>query len=255
MPFLKSQINEERVNASESLPAMIACYLSLSGAQGLPFIEQTYLMQEDSDHERRAGAAITALRFHGQEASVIDRHEIADVFLRMLQRPTLGARVLSDLARWETWSAVDQAAAMFSNAEGDGLWVREPAIRYLLACPSELAEKHVQNLEKIDPLAVRNGRRFALPPTMASKTTGPKNKNSESQSQKIQTDTQADNSVEDSSRDREDSGILDKKEEAQDLIQIEQQIERGRYGLPLAIGVIFVLLLGWLLMRRVPRSI
>ena len=27
LPFLKSQINEEQVNASESLPAIIACYL------------------------------------------------------------------------------------------------------------------------------------------------------------------------------------------------------------------------------------
>ena len=255
LPFLKSQINEEQVNASESLPAIIACYLSLAGAQGLPFIEQTYLMQEGSDYERRAGSAITALRFHGQEASVIDRQEIADVFLRMLQRPTLGARVLSDLARWKNWSALDQAAEMFSNAEGDGLWVREPAIRYLLACPTEVAEKHVENLEKIDPLAVRNGRRFALPPTMASKTNRVKNKNLESPSRALQTGK----GVEGPSRDAQDlgidSGIIDKKAEAEDLIQIEQQIERGRYGLPLAIGVIFVLLLGWLLTRRGPRSI
>ena len=51
MPFLESQIEKEQRNASESLPAIIACYLSLSGARGLPFIEETYLTQEGPDHE------------------------------------------------------------------------------------------------------------------------------------------------------------------------------------------------------------
>jgi len=86
---------------------------------------------------------------------------------------------------------------------------------------------------------------------MTSKTNRVKNKNLESPSQTLQTGK----SVEGPSRDAQDSSIIDKKEEAEELIQIEQQIERGRYGLPLAIGVIFVLLLGWLLMRRGPRSI
>ena len=168
LPFLESQIEKEQNNASESLPAIIACYLSLSGVEGLPFIEETYLTQEGPDHERRVGAAITALRFHGQEASVIERAKIAEVFVHMIERPTLGARILSDLARWQDWSVVDQVAQMFIDVEGDDLWIREPIVRYLLACPRENAKNHLRELEKIDERAVLNGRRFALPSTMSS---------------------------------------------------------------------------------------
>jgi hypothetical protein len=246
LPFLKSQIDKEKVNASESLPAIIACYLSLSGAEGLPFIEKTYLMEEGSDHERRAGATITALRFHGQEASVIDRDKIVEIFLRMLQRPTLGARILSDLARWEDWSAVDQVAEMFLNAEGDALWIREPAVRYLLVCPTKNAEDYIPKLEKIDALAVQNGRRFALPRTMSSAVTGAGERKSKST---VATNERVNNSK---NQDRYAKDPVASGSEAQNENSglVVQKSDRWPYSLPLAVGVIFVLLLGWLLMRR-----
>ena len=245
LPFLKSQIDKEKTHASESLPAIIACYLSLSGAEGLPFIEKTYLMEEGSDHERRAGAAITALRFHGQEASVIARDKITEVFLRMLQRPTLGARILSDLARWEDWSAVDQVAEMFLSAEGDALWIREPAVRYLLVCPTENAKDCISRLEEIDALAVQNGRRFSLPRTMSSATAGAEERNSKST---LPTNDRLNNSK-NQDRYTQDPGASGRKAQNENSVVV-QKSDRWQYSLPLAVGVIFVLLLGWLLMRR-----
>lgn len=161
IPKLKLKIQEAKSQQIDSLPAMIACYLSLAGAEGLPLIEETFLQREEIDQTKFAGAAITALRFHGQEANVIDRELITACFRRMLQRPQLGARVLSDLARWEDWSVVDRTTEIFIDAEGDSLWVREPAVRYLMACPLPEAKTELERLESVDPAAVANGRRFA----------------------------------------------------------------------------------------------
>ena len=161
IPFLKARIDQEKSQQSEALPAMIACYLSLTGPEGLPVVERAYLSSEETDDARRAGAAITALRFHGEEANLIGREQIAAIFRNMLKRPQLGARVLSDLARWEDWSIVNQVSELFVTAEGDSLWIREPAVRYLIACPLPEAKKQLERLASIDPAAVRNGRRFA----------------------------------------------------------------------------------------------
>lgn len=178
VPFLKSQIDREKSEQSEALPAMIACYLSLTGSDGLAVIERAYLRSEETDDARRAGAAITALRFHGQEAKLIDREQIAIIFRNMLERPQLGARVLSDLARWEDWSIIDQVAELFVTARGDSLWVREPAVRYLIACPLPEAKKQLERLAGIDAAAVRNGRRFApvvgLPENSAARGSDPR---------------------------------------------------------------------------------
>ena len=245
LPFIVSQIEKEKSTASESLPALIACYLSLSGADGLPYIEQTYLLQEGSDYERRAGAAITALRFHGQEASVIEREKIIEVFNHMLERPTLGARILSDLARWKDWSAVDRVAQVFIDAQGDKLWVREPAARYLLACPNDDAKQHIHNLEKIDELAVRNARRFALPPTMSS--TGDESSapsvipDSERSVAKIVQSTVSNKRV-----------VTKRSGEESNKSSISQL--DARHLVWLAVFVIFVVVLGWIVMSRHNKS-
>tara|TARA_Y100001933_G_scaffold8913_2_gene7962 strand:+ start:17525 stop:18955 length:1431 start_codon:yes stop_codon:yes gene_type:complete len=250
LPFLKSKLKEEHQQADESLPAIIACYLSLAGAEGLPLIEQTFLLQGEADQERRAGAAITALRFHGQEASVIEREQIAQVFLRMLQKPTLGARILSDLARWEQWSAVDQVSAMFMNAEEDHLWVREPAIRYLLACPTESARNQIPKLEAIDALAVRNGRRFALP----SKSK-PILSNGEDQTSIASSMQRQPSSIKQGPEKLAQAlNISDQKEQLWEQGFETQQTNRWRYGILLVISLLFMVLLGWLLIRKQPQS-
>ena len=161
IPILKTKMQEEKLQPTGSLSAIIACYLSLAGAEGLPVVEEMFLRDKDINADRIWGAAITALRFHGQEANVIDREHIVAVFRNTLQVPQLGARVLSDLARWEDWSVVDQVSEMFVDAEGDTLWIREPVVRYLLACPLPEAKKQLSRLQQLDPAAVENGRRFA----------------------------------------------------------------------------------------------
>ena len=245
LPFIVSQIEKEKSSASESLPALIACYVSLSGEVGLPFIEQTYLSEEGSDYERRAGAAITALRFHGQEASVIEREKIVEVFHHMLKRPTLGARILSDLARWEDWSVVDRVAQIFVEAEGDTLWVREPSARYLLTCPNNDAAQQIGKLEKIDELAIRNARRFALPPTMfpAAPVSSP------------QTGPQGEGSVLRGAQRVVSPGGSEEKPNREESADSSISRPAWQYLVWLAVALMFVVLLGWALLKGRKQSI
>jgi len=161
LPTLKTKMEEEKLQPTGSLSAIIACYLSLAGAEGLSVVDEMFLRHKDTNADRTWGAAITALRFHGQEANVIDRAHVVAVFRNTLQLPQLGARILSDLARWEDWSVLDQVSELFVDAEGDTLWIREPVVRYLLACPLPEAKKQLSRLQRLDPAAVENGRRFA----------------------------------------------------------------------------------------------
>ena len=245
LPFIVSQIEKEKSSASESLPALIACYVSLAGEAGLPFIEETYLSKEGADYERRAGAAITALRFHGQEASVIERDKIVEVFHHMLKRPTLGARILSDLARWEDWSVVDRVAEIFVEAKGDGLWVREPAARYLLACPNNDAVQQIGRLEKIDELAIRNARRFTFPPTMSSSAPAASPR----------TGVQGQASVLRDSQSAVSTGGPEEKPNREESAEASISRSGWQYLVWLAVASLFVVLLGWTLLKRRKQTI
>lgn len=150
-----------------ALDAMIAAYLRLKGPAGLPLVEQLYLTSEKAQDSPKANAAINALRFHGQEPDVISQKQVVELMRSLLARPQLAARVLADLARWaekpEDWRDIDRAAELFEQAKGDTLWVRDPAVGYLTACPLPEAKKHLERLAKIDPAAVKRGSSFGLP--------------------------------------------------------------------------------------------
>ena len=150
-----------------ALDAMIAAYLRLKGPEGLPLVEQLYLTSEKAQDSPKANAAINALRFHGQEPDVIPQKQVIELMRSLLARPQLAARVLADLARWaekpEDWRDVDRAAELFEQAKGDTLWVRDPAVGYLAACPLPEAKKQLERLAKIDPASVKRGSSFGLP--------------------------------------------------------------------------------------------
>jgi hypothetical protein len=69
--------------------------------------------------------------------------------------------VIADLARWQDWSAIDKLVALFKNATADNIFVREPVVNYLRACPLPEAAAAVKELERIDPEAVRRAATLA----------------------------------------------------------------------------------------------
>jgi hypothetical protein len=69
--------------------------------------------------------------------------------------------VIADLARWEDWSVIDRLTELFEKADADSIFVREPVVNYLRACPLPAAAEAIKKLEKIDPEAVRRAATLA----------------------------------------------------------------------------------------------
>ena len=79
----------------------------------------------------------------------------------LLKEPKLADLVIADLARWGDWSVVDTLSDLFVKADADNIFVREPVVNYLKACPLPEAAVALEKLEKIDPEAVRRAATLA----------------------------------------------------------------------------------------------
>lgn len=140
-----------------ALSSMASCYLTLTGAAGLPLIEDHFLrggVMWDPEYVHTYGA-IMALRFLGEQGGVIDRGRILQSLRIMLDRPQLADLVIRDLARWEDWESMPRLVELFQEADEESSWVRVPVINYLRACPLPEAKDHIEELSKIDPGAVQ----------------------------------------------------------------------------------------------------
>jgi hypothetical protein len=175
---LEELIRNEDRQIRQTLDAMLACYLNLKGPSGMPLVEDMFLKNAKADYVDTY-AAIMALRFHGQETSVISRERLTEGLRHMLDRPKLADLVIPDLARWEDWSCMERLVKMFKDSvelakaeekdaatgaprkvENDLAWVRVPIVRYLAACPLPEAKTHLEELRKLDPESVKSATQF-----------------------------------------------------------------------------------------------
>lgn len=160
LPLLEQLMQSNDRQKKAGLDAMIACYLTIKGPDGMDLIEELFLKNQDAEYADTY-AAIAALRFHGSEdGDVIPRERLTKGLEFMLARPKLADLVIPDLARWEDWQVMDQLVDLFKNADDKTSWVRVPVINYLRACPLPEAKEHLKELEKIDPDAVRRANTF-----------------------------------------------------------------------------------------------
>jgi hypothetical protein len=112
-------------------------------------------------------AAIMALRFHGNDVSVIPKTRVVQSLRLMLNRPTLADLVIPDLARWEDWSSMDKLVKLFKEADEKTSWVKVPVINFLRVCPLPEAKERIKELQKIDPESVRRANTFFPTPSPA----------------------------------------------------------------------------------------
>lgn len=159
LPMLESMLKSEDRKARSGLDAMISCYLTLKGAEGMTLVEDLFLKNKDAEYADTY-SAIMAIRFHGDEAKLIERERLLEGLRYMLDRPQLADLVIPDLARWEDWSQVDRLVELYKNADAKSSWVRVPVVNYMRACPLPEAKKYMQILEKIDPKAVKRANAF-----------------------------------------------------------------------------------------------
>ena len=159
IPLLERMLKSDDRKVKAGLDAMIGCYLTLKGADGMPLIEDLFLKNENAEYADTY-AAIMALRFHGSETDVIPRKRILEGLRCMLGRPQLADLVIPDLSRWKDWSVMGDLVQLFKDADDKSSWVRVPVINYLRACPKPEAKEYIKELEKIDPAAVKRANTF-----------------------------------------------------------------------------------------------
>lgn len=146
------------------LDAMIACYVALEGAAALDLVDELFLKRQGGEKEipfTETYAAVMALRFLGEESDLVSRERVLESLRHLLDEPKLADLVIADLARWEDWSAIDRLVTIFKEAKQDNIFVREPIVNYLRACPLPEAAAAVEELAKIDPEAVRRAATLA----------------------------------------------------------------------------------------------
>ncbi|WP_068132473.1 hypothetical protein [Roseimaritima ulvae] len=170
LPMLEKMLRSEQKQGG--LDAMVACYLTLAGEDGLPLIDELFLANRKAPYTDTY-AAIMAIRFHGTESDVIPRSALLPSLHHILDRPELADLVISDLARWGDWSQIERLTQLFVDATEDNNFVRVPVVNYLRACPKPEAAEALKELEKIDPESVRRSNIFFAKPIVKPQP-GPK---------------------------------------------------------------------------------
>jgi hypothetical protein len=141
------------------LDAMIACYMTLTGSDGMDLIDRLFISNNQAEYSDTY-SAISAIRFHGDETMTIPRDRLLKSLRLMLDRPRLADLVIPDLARWEDWSVMDQLVKLHKEATDQTKWVRVPVINYLRICPLPESKTHLEELKQLDPSAYKRALTF-----------------------------------------------------------------------------------------------
>ncbi len=159
IPLLEQMLKSEDRQSRSALDALIACYLNLKGADGMPLIEDLFLKNDKAEYTDTY-SAIMALRVLGQEGGTVPKERLVEGLRYLLDRPQLADLVIPDLARWQDWSVMDRLVKLFKEADDESAWVRVPVVNYLRACPLPVARQYIDELAKIDPEAVKRSNQF-----------------------------------------------------------------------------------------------
>jgi len=146
------------------LDALIACYVALRGAEAVDLVDELFLARGGRGGEipfTETYAAVMALRFLGEESDLVPRERVLASLRLLLDEPKLADLVIADLARWQDWSVVDRLVGIFKDAKADNIFVREPIVNYLRACPLPEAAAAIEELRALDPEAVRRAATLA----------------------------------------------------------------------------------------------
>jgi hypothetical protein len=156
-------IEQDERRKKVGLDALVACYLTLRGADGLDLIDERFLKNHGTEYTY-IYSTIMALRFHGEEpTSTVPRERLLASMRLLLDNPEFADQVIPDLARWEDWSVLDRLVEMFKSSDKNG-YVRQPVVTYLTVAseqPGEVgtkAQAALTELEQLDPEGVRQAR-------------------------------------------------------------------------------------------------
>ena len=172
--LLETLMKSDDRKKKAGLDALLACYIILTGEEGLAKVDRLFLMNDKAEYADTY-AAIMAIRFHGAETDAVPRKRLVESLRFMLERPELADLVIPDLARWEDWEVMPRLVDLFVNADENSSWVRVPVVNYLRACPLPEAAQKIEDLKAIDPDSVKRAMQFfPLPIDKEKKADKPK---------------------------------------------------------------------------------
>ena len=160
IPLLESMLKGKDRQAKMSLDALINCYLSLRGPDGMGLVEDLFLKNANADYTDTY-SAIVSLRIHGQEVKVVPRERLVEAMRTILNRPDLADLVIPDLARWEDWESTHRLVELFVKADAKSSWVRVPVINFLQSSPEPRAKALLDFLAYLDPDSYQRASAFA----------------------------------------------------------------------------------------------
>jgi len=155
-------VEQAKEPTDRSLDALVACYLTITGEEGLEWVEKE-ILRKPNPVFADVNAVVLALRFHGEQEKVIDRERLAASMRLVLNHPNWVDTVVADLARWKDWSALERLVEIYRDADDQHRYVRVPIVQYMKACPLPEAKEALKKLEAIDPQAVRRASSIFLP--------------------------------------------------------------------------------------------
>ena len=157
--MLKQMLTSGERESKFVLDALVACYLTLAGPEGMTLIEDAFLKNPKADYAD-TWSAIQALRVLGQMSERIPKERLVQGFRHMLDRPQLADLVIPDLSRWEDWDSMDRLVELFKESQDSGSFIRVPVIRFLMVCPRPEAKKYLDELAQLDPNAMKRATTF-----------------------------------------------------------------------------------------------
>ena len=157
---LESFIESGDPRQQAGLDALLASYLTLKGADGLPLLIDSFLKNKETEYVDVL-ATVSALRFHGTEVDIVPKEDIVAAVRHVLDRPRMADMVIPDLARWQDWSVMERLVEMFKDTDDENNWLRVPVITYLRECPKPEAAAYIKELAKLDPDAVARADFFS----------------------------------------------------------------------------------------------
>jgi hypothetical protein len=130
LPVWLDVVEQQERQKKLGLDALVACYLTLRGGDGLDLIDERFLKDPKTDYTQ-VYSTIMALRFHGdQETGVLPKERLLKSMRLLLDNPDFADQVVLDLSRWEDWSVMERLVEMF-KASKDKAYIRQPVVTYL----------------------------------------------------------------------------------------------------------------------------
>ena len=164
-PLAVETANRDERRRKLGLDAMIGCYLTLKRVEGLDLIDDRFLADPQAD-QTHVYAALMALRFLAEEGDIVPHDRMLQSARLLLKNPLFADQVITDLARWEDWTVIDQVGQMFreSKPQSPSEYVRAPIVTYLDVAAEQEGEIGQQaaaliaELEPTAPETFRNAR-------------------------------------------------------------------------------------------------